>query len=186
MVVDVVWEIGGVGDSVVGVVQVADGEGGVLERPDPHEIGELASAVDDLDHLIAVSFHPALAGGVKPILGQDCVLQQLPMLHHMDRLQYQRKREVSIRVVDAGTVQFVGLIHIWTVPDTFALIAVLIIPTEIAGAGVIVPKVAQRTRAQTLTPEQIPGSIGEALRASGGGIDAAAAGDIAEVAGKCE
>lgn len=69
MVIDVIWEIGGVCDAIIGVIEITDGESGILQGSDANEVREFAVSVDDLHHLIAIAFHPVFAGRIQPILG---------------------------------------------------------------------------------------------------------------------
>ena len=68
VIVHVGRDVGGVSDSVVGVVEVADSESEVLQRSDAHEVVESAVSVDDLHHLVAVAFHPVFADFIQSIL----------------------------------------------------------------------------------------------------------------------
>ena len=182
VVVQVIRHVGSISDPVVGVVEVANGQSAVLQRPHPHKAAQPAIAIDHLHAVVAVHLHPVLACSVDPVLQQNGVLQQFAVPHHMHRLQGKVESEAGFGVMDAGAIVYIGFEHAGAGLYALALIAVGVDFAEIADAGDVVPGVAAGALGEALAAEKVAGQVREALGADRRGVYAAAARDVAKVA----
>lgn len=175
------WQVGGEGDAVVGVVDVADDQGSVHQRAHSLQVLDLCVFVENSYLFVGIFLEPGQGGTIQAVLHKKRVLDQLAVRKHVHLLQDQPERIPKLCVGNARSVLQTVEVPRGTRRKALSPKTISVVLAKVATKGNVVPTVPRRAGGETPVQEEI------VKRRTGGAesgtVLASRTLDIAEIAG---